>query len=140
MVKTYNPKQVTVSIGTHIVTGFADDSFITVESLGDGISSVSGCDGEVGRSIDPNGQYSVKISLLQTSDSNQFLSKLYDSDKKNGDGIRPLLIKDLRGGMVFQAESAWVKQRAGITKGKSLNNREWELETDEGTLEEGKYS
>ena len=51
MVKTYNPKQVTVSIGTHIVTGFADDSFITVESLGDGISSVSGCDGEVGRSI-----------------------------------------------------------------------------------------
>ena len=47
MVKTYNSRQVTISLGTHAVTGVADDSFIVIEPLGDGVSSKSGCDGEV---------------------------------------------------------------------------------------------
>ena len=72
-VKTYNSRLVTVALGTHSVTGFADDSFITVEPLGDGVTSKSGCDGEVARAVDPNEQYSVKITLLQTSSSNAFL-------------------------------------------------------------------
>ena len=53
-VKTYNSRLVTVALGTHSVTGFADDSFITVEPLGDGVTSKSGCDGEVARAVDPN--------------------------------------------------------------------------------------
>ena len=46
-VKTYNSRLVTVALGTHSVTGFADDSFITVEPLGDGVTSKSGCDTSV---------------------------------------------------------------------------------------------
>lgn len=51
-VKTYNSRLVTVALGTHSVTGFADDSFITVEPLGDGVTSKSGCDGEVASTIE----------------------------------------------------------------------------------------
>jgi hypothetical protein len=76
---------------------------------------------------------------MQTSDSNSFLTTLHESDKKNADGVKPLLIKDLRGGLVFQTDSAWVKKVASITRGKDLNNREWEFETDQGTLQEGTY-
>ena len=64
MVKTYNPKQVAMAVGSHIVTGFADDSFITIESNGDGVSKKVGCDGEVVRAINPDGAYKVKLSLL----------------------------------------------------------------------------
>ena len=91
-VKTYNSRLVTVALGTHSVTGFADDSFITVEPLGDGVTSKSGCDGEVARAVDPNEQYSVKITLLQTSSSNAFLQAQYNADKTNGDGAFPILI------------------------------------------------
>lgn len=33
---TYNHKKVTCALGNHIVSGYADDSFITVEADGDG--------------------------------------------------------------------------------------------------------
>ena len=39
-IKTYNPKEVIVTCGTHIVTGYADDSFISIEPNGDGILSL----------------------------------------------------------------------------------------------------
>ena len=29
-VKTYNPKEVNIAIGTHIVTGYAEDSFVSI--------------------------------------------------------------------------------------------------------------
>ena len=90
MVKTYNSRLVTVALGTHSVSGFADDSVISIEAVGDGVSSKSGCDGEVARAIDPNEQYSVKITLLQTSNTNAFLQAMYNTDKANGDGTFPV--------------------------------------------------
>lgn len=48
-VTTYNPKKVTLALGNHIASGFADDSFIVIEPAGDGNSYVAGADGEVMR-------------------------------------------------------------------------------------------
>lgn len=139
MVKTYNSRLVTVALGTHSVSGFADDSFINIEAVGDGVSSKSGCDGEVARAVDPNEQYTVKLTLLQTSVTNAFLQAMYNTDKTNGDGMFPILIKDLKGNFVFSADSAWVTKPAGRTYGKETNNREWELTTGPATLNEGTY-
>lgn len=136
MVKTYNPKQVTMAVGSHIVTGFADDSFITIESNGDGVSKKVGCDGEVVRAINPDGTYKVKLSLLQTSESNSFFQGAFDCDRKSGDGMFPILIKDLKGGLVFSTEAAWVIKPASRVFGKDSNNREWEMDTGEVTLTE----
>ena len=36
-IKTYNPKEVTIALGNHIVVGYADDSFITIDPNGDGV-------------------------------------------------------------------------------------------------------
>ena len=30
-VKTYNPKEVLIALGSHIVTGYAEDSFVSIE-------------------------------------------------------------------------------------------------------------
>lgn len=128
-IKTYNPKEVVVSAGTHIVTGFADDSFITIEANGDGITKKVGCDGEIARAVSPDGTAKVKIALLQTSDSNSYFSQKVDEDRETGDGMFPLLIKDLKGGLVFSTEAAWCTKKASATRGKDTNNREWEIET-----------
>ena len=66
-IKTYNPKEVVISAGPHIVTGIADDSFVTIEANGDGITKKVGCDGEIVRAVSPDGTYKVKIALLQTA-------------------------------------------------------------------------
>ena len=135
-VKTYNPKEVVIACGSHIVTGIADDSFVTIEANGDGITKKVGCDGEIGRAVSPDNTYKVKISLLQTSDSNAFFSNMVDVDRDTGNGIFPILIKDLKGGQVFSTEAAWVTKKAPFARGKETNNREWEIDTGDATLDE----
>lgn len=135
-VRTYNPKEVVIAAGSHIVTGIADDSFISIEANGDGITKKVGCDGEIVRSVSPDSTFKVKIVLLQTSESNAFFSRKVDQDRETGDGLFPLLIKDLKGGQVFSTEAAWVTKKASFTRGKADNNREWEIDTGDATLEE----
>lgn len=135
-VRTYNPKEVVIAAGSHIVTGIADDSFISIEANGDGITKKVGCDGEIVRSVSPDSTFKVKIVLLQTSESNAFFSSKVDQDRETGGGLFPLLIKDLKGGQVFSTEAAWVTKKASFARGKADNNREWEIDTGDATLEE----
>ncbi len=135
-IRTYNPKEVTVALGNHIVTGYADDSFVTIDPNGDGVTKKVGCDGEIVRSISPDDTYIVKLSVLQTSDTNSFLQERFAQDKKSGDGMFPILIKDLKGGLVFSADAAWPIKPASRGFGKEAANREWELHTGSGNLTE----
>ena len=132
-IKTYNPKEVTMAFGSHIVSGYADDSFITIDPAGDGVTKKVGCDGEIVRSISPDDTFIIKVSVLQTSDTNSFLQQRFAQDIKTGEAMFPVLIKDLKGGMVFSADAAWPIKPAS---GKESNNREWELHTGSGTLTE----
>ncbi len=127
MVKTYNPRKVTCALGRHIVSGFADDSFITVEYGGNGTSHVEGADGEVVRSIDPTRIYTLKIALLQISASSAYLQKMYDKDQRDGTGTFSVNINDLLGKEKFVGGIAWVKKPASFVRGKQQNNREWEI-------------
>lgn len=135
-IKTYNPKEVVVALGHHIVSGYAEDSFITIDPNGDGVTKKVGCDGEIARSVSPDDTYVVKISLLQTSETNSYLQARRNQDIKTGDGMFPILIKDLKGGMVFSADAAWPAKPASRGYGKEAGNREWELYTGSGILNE----
>lgn len=136
MVKTYNPKDIIVTLGAHIVTGYADDSFVSIEANGDGITNKVGCQGEVVRSISPDDTCVVKIVLLMTSDSNSWLQSMHNRDKSTGDGMFPVLIKNNRGGLVFSTANAWVTKSAPRNFGKEAGNTEWEIHTDAAELEE----
>ena len=135
-IKTYNPKEVVMSLGTHVVSGYADDSFLTIDPNGDGITKKVGCDGEIVRSVSPDDTSIVKIVVLQTSDTNHFLEERAAQDRKTGDGMFPILIKDLKGGLVFSTDAAWPVRSASRAFGKESNNREWELHTGSGNLTE----
>ena len=41
-VKTYSPDRVKLVVGVHSVTGYADGTFVSIEPLGDGITSQAG--------------------------------------------------------------------------------------------------
>lgn len=125
--RTYNSKKVTIALGSHIVSGYAEDTFVSIEETGDGVTSVAGADGEVARSVSPDPRYTVKISLLQNSSSNDFLLGKLKQDKKNGNGTFPMLIKDLSDGTIFSADVSWAVKSAPFTRGKTVANREWEL-------------
>jgi len=126
-VRTYNPEKVITTLGSHVVSGVADDSFITIEPAGDGTTMKVGCDGSVNRSISPNHSFTIKLVTQQSSPTNQFLQNQLDMDQQDGTGTFPILIKDLMGEEQFSADTAWVTKPASWVRGKETNNREWEL-------------
>lgn len=134
--KTYNCAEIIITLGTHVVGGYADDSFVTIDDAGEGISSVCGCDGEHSRSMDPNKGAVVKVVLNQTSDSNKYFNSLLKLDRQTGAGIVPLMITDLRGGMLAHAEQAYIKKNPSRVYGKVTQNREWEIITADCEIDE----
>ncbi len=134
-VNTYSPKQVTMALGSHIVTGYAEDSFLSIEPMGNGTSSKVGCDGEVTRSMDPDERFTVKITVSQNSPTNSFLQGEYKRDKATGDAIFPVLVKDLKGETTFSAEQAWVTKPMSFNRGKEAGDVEWTIECASGSLE-----
>ena len=135
-ISTYNAKEVIISFGNHMVSGYAEDSFVTIDPNGDGVTKKVGCDGEIVRSVSPDDTYVIKLSVLHTSATNSFLQNKFNQDVKTGDGMFPILIKDLKGGMVFSTDAAWPSKPASRGFGKEASNREWELQTGAGVLTE----
>ena len=131
-VSTYNPKKITCAFGIHMVSGFADDSMLTIEYAGDGTSHVVGAYGEIVRSIDPSNIYTVKLSLLQASPTNTYLQKMYDRDRQDGTGTFPVNINDILGNEKFVGAVAWIAKPASWARGKTQNNREWEITVGDG--------
>lgn len=128
-IMTYNSSKVKIALGTHAVTGYAEDSFVVIEPISGGVTSKSGCDGETVRSVDPNERFTVKLALLASSPTHKFLLNKYRQDKQDGSGIFPILINDLTGNEKFSASKAWVAKLPSKTNGMQSNNKEWTLET-----------
>lgn len=132
---TYNCSKVKIALGSHAVTGYAEDSFVAIEMLDAGVTSKAGCDGEIVRSVDPNERLTVKITLLQSSPTHKFLLNKYKQDKKDGSGTFPILINDLTGKEKVSADIAWVAKLPPKTNGKESQNKEWTLETGQAVID-----
>lgn len=126
-VRTYSPREVTVLVGGVPLTGFGDGTFVSVE-LPDATTSQKGAAGAHTRTLSADRSAMVKITLQQTSPANAVLSSMWASDQAAGAGVRPLIIKNLRGTELFFAPQAWVQKAPNIEFGAESGNREWSLE------------
>ena len=134
MVKTYDPRMILVSLGPHVVSGYADGTFVNIEAHGDGVTKEVGADGEVVRSIDPDETATVTISVQYGSETIAFCQAMYDKDRKtHGEGSFPVLIKDLKGGLVFSTEDAWVENSVSREFAKTGSGREITIATGKAT-------
>ncbi|WP_313378005.1 phage structural protein [Achromobacter insolitus] len=129
-VKTYDPGQIKVVVGAVALSGYAEDTFVTVVEIGEGISSVSGADGEVARSMSRDSRLRITVTLLQTSNSNALLTALHQTDKStNGQGIVPVAVTDLRGKSLHASDAAWVVKMPDAGYAAKSGTREWVIET-----------
>jgi len=134
-VKTYDSSQVIITFGPHIITGYAVDTFISVEEMGDGISSVVGANGEKARSMSQNRSLQVTLTLLQTSKSNDVLSAAAEFDRaSHGQGALPMAITDLTGRTLIADASSWVVKKPNSEFGATVGTREWTLETSNDAI------
>ena len=127
--KTYDPKKIIIIFGVRQLTGMSEDSIVSIKPNGEGLQTYVGADGEVARSLDPDATYEVTVSLNTTSNSNDYLSNMYNYDRETGNGIAPLLIKDLAGTTLFSAPEAWVSNMPEASRGLTVDKQEWVFRT-----------
>ena len=131
--QAYDPRQLLIAFGSHIPTAFPDGTFISIERHGDGVRKVVGADGSVARSVDPDNTATVTFNMRWDSDTAKWAQEQYDRDNETGDGTFAVLIKDLRGGLVFSAEEAWVEQPPNDEFATEMSDREVVIATGEAT-------
>lgn len=128
-VRTYDPKSIVITIGSHIVTGYAEDTFVSIEPSGDGTASTAGADGEVARSLSHNPLHRITLTVQQTSPTNDYLSELLARDRASGGGgVVPFNLRDLRGSTQAAASQAWVVNNPTLEFSGTVSDREWVLD------------
>lgn len=132
-VRTYDPKQIHVIWGGVIVAGFAEGTFVTIARNGDLFEKSKGADGTVDRINKNANDFSVTITIKQTSITNDLFSAQMLLDVQGNVGVLPLTVKDLSGTTLFFARQAWIAKDPDVAYGDSLENREWRLDTGNAT-------
>jgi len=132
-VKTYSPDLTDLIISNqivdHIVTGFGEGSFISVEPAAERFVPVYGAKGEAYRARNSTRAFNLTLTLSQTSHSNDVLSLLLQNDYDSLDGTFTLTLKDSSGTTVFTEPFAYIGQEPtqGFSGNGSLENREWTI-------------
>ena len=113
---TYDPTELTVIFGGPL-TGWVEDSFLTITPDDDDYMLVVGADGEGGRSKSANAAITVKMEVLQTSATNDVLSAIR---ALGNDGVLPLVIRDNLGRTLVNAAEA----QGGVVGGAHIDHLE----------------
>lgn len=129
-VRTYNPARVLVLVGGVPLQGFSDGTFVEIAPMSDRVTSKSGADGEVARSIGTDKRHTITITLQQTSPSNDALSAMLLADELSGGGLPvPVMVQDLSGRTVFSADRSWISKAPSLTYASEIEDRTWTMET-----------
>jgi len=134
---TYDPKKVAVIVAGVPLGGFADGSFITAERSNDTFSKVSGADGVVSRAKSNDKSGSIKITLQQSSPSNDILSGIQILDEVSNAGVVLIVIQDFSGRTTLVSAFAWIKKPPSAEFSKEISNREWEFECADLDIKHG---
>jgi hypothetical protein len=133
-VKTYDPKSEIITMGGVPITGYGADTFIEIEYNDDLITERAGCDGAVTRTVSASRIATAKITLQQTSMSNDMLTGLHHADLLSGKGIVPFLMKSPNGTTLAVAAEAYVKKLPAINRGKEAGDVTWTITLAEAEI------
>ncbi len=126
--KNYDPKNVAVTVGGTVMTGFAEGTFITCEKEEDNYTTVVGADGTTTRARVNNEIGNITITLKSTSPSNFILSNYARSRE-----TRSIYVSDRnQDSRVFAGgRTGWVMKPAPVSRGSDVENVEWTLQVSD---------
>lgn len=128
---TYSPKDVDVIVAGVSMNCFAEDSIVSIAYAEDAWTMVSGADGCVSRSKNPNRSGTISVSLQTTSDSNDVLSALYFLDYESNVGTFPVLVKDNNGTTVASGADCWIMKIPDSELAREVGTVEWVIQVPE---------
>ena len=111
-------------------SGYGDGKFLSIKQKSPSFTSKEGTDGSVARAKTNRRLIEVQITLLQTAQSNDYLSTLHtlDVNQPNGAGIGSFLLQDLSGTTLVRCSQIWIVTFADIELDRDITMRTWSLE------------
>lgn len=126
---TFAPNEVTISLigdgWSHVVSGFAEDSIVTVDRQAETFAMYVGADNTPTRIYNANTALMLTVALAQTSESNDLFSAVYEKDRTTRQGIFTILVTDNSGRSRYFAEEAYIGVVPNASYGNSMQTREW---------------
>jgi len=135
-VRTYSPKEISITWGEIIFTGFADGDFLAISGE-DGFESREGSDGSEDRVNKNKLGRNVDITIMKTSITNDALYAAFETDRLSNNGKKPLFIKDLNGTMQLTSAQAYIKKIPDTTLGDSAGNITWNFRAPQAVFNPG---
>lgn len=127
--KNYDPDQVNIVLGSILIQGYAEDSFVTVARSNPSFTKKVGTQGDVTRSRSRDKTGTVTIRLMAESPSNALLAALVALGESDagalGADIKPISVENLNGGTLYSGAQAWVTAPAEGDYAKESGEREW---------------
>ena len=110
-------------------SGYGDGKWFTAKQLSPSFTEKEGTDGSVARAKTNRRLIEATITLLQTAESNDYLSGLHalDVNSPNGAGIGSLVLQDLGGTTLIRCSQAWIITFADIELDRDITMRTWSL-------------
>ncbi len=124
-IKTYDPNELSIIIGTSPIVGFEEDSGVAIEFEDPQYEIHNDVHGNVARFRQNKNIGKVTLNLTQTSASNDVLSSWLEADRINNGGIFPVMIKDNSGTTLVSSTAAYIEQLPSIEFGNENKTREW---------------
>jgi Protein of unknown function (DUF3277) len=110
-------------------SGYDDGEWFSAKPMKPSFTTVEGADGSIMRSATNSRLMECSLNLLQTSNSNPYLSGLLiaDENTQGGAGIGSLVLKDLQGTTLLICSRAWIGQWAEMTFDRGGKGRKWPI-------------
>ena len=134
---TFAPEDVVIVIShpqfTHIVSGYADGTFVNVERNMESSTLYQGADNSGGRILRSNKSGTITLTLHQFSATNDVLSEVYRNDIEARDNtwLLNITIIDGSGRSAFYARQAFIGNLPSTGFGNEIENRDWVLQAVE---------
>lgn len=127
---TLTTKNLHFIFGGHRVRGWMPGVFLNVAFEADAFNMTIAVDGEGAWMRNANQAARFTLTLMQTSQSNDFLSTTFLADRKSTNGILlPLVIKQSNSTNVYAAGKARVIKMADGVWGDTVQGRQWTIAT-----------
>jgi hypothetical protein len=126
MLYTVDPKVRIVTFGGQILVGWGEDQF-DIERAAEQFDEMVGCNGDTVRIMINNNNATAKLTFLESSPTNDYLSRVTGLDKRLGQGVLPFTVRDSLGTTFVSSPMAYIKKISPISSGKSVKTREWNL-------------
>lgn len=124
----YSPRDLEIFIAfVYEIKGFSRDRMINLQKEVESFKVSTGGHGNTERLKSSNNNYTLTLSLAQTSSSNSILSALYSLDSVSRRAVFPIFIKETPTGSIFISDSCFILKPPEVVYSGNIETRDWTL-------------